>query len=46
MRPKIDTEGIEAYECLDCGSRTTGSNSRQCADCEGTLRHIGKSRDL
>ncbi|NHN47617.1 rubrerythrin-like domain-containing protein [Halostella sp. JP-L12] len=46
MRPEITTEGIEAYECLTCGARTTGVDSRECSDCGGTLRHLGKARDL
>jgi len=46
MRPKVETERIEAYECLGCGARRTGADSRECTDCGGTLRHLGKSRDL
>ena len=46
MRPEIETEGIEAYECLGCSARTIDPDSRECADCGSTLRHLGRSRDL
>jgi len=46
MRPSKLDSGEEVYECFDCGERTTDAEQRLCESCGGTLRNLGKSRDL
>jgi rRNA maturation endonuclease Nob1 len=46
MRPDVDVEGDELYECIDCGERAAEPDSRVCASCGGKLENISRSRDL
>ncbi|MFB6171969.1 MAG: rubrerythrin-like domain-containing protein [Haloarculaceae archaeon] len=46
MRPYIDVEQSDVYECFDCVAQVAAPERRECAACGGELRHIGRSRDL
>jgi hypothetical protein len=46
MRPSIDVEGCELYECPDCGGRTESPETRYCGNCGTTLKCLNNSRDL
>jgi len=46
MRPNNAEDGIDVYECFNCGARSEAPDSEVCADCGGELLHLGRSRDL
>jgi len=46
MRPNVDIDGNELYECVGCGERVTEPDSRVCDACGDTLENISRSRDL
>jgi hypothetical protein len=45
MRPSDTDPDARLHECQQCGDRIEGPDSRAC-DCGGTLRNIGRPRDL
>ncbi|WP_435095698.1 rubrerythrin-like domain-containing protein [Halarchaeum sp. P4] len=46
MRPTVEVDGVQEYECLECGARVADPDGRVCADCDSTLRNLGRERDL
>ena len=46
MRPNVDIDPTNVYECFECGHRDTEPHSTNCPDCGGPTRNIGVRRDL
>ncbi|MEF8777673.1 MAG: rubrerythrin-like domain-containing protein [Natronomonas sp.] len=46
MRPNQIKNGINTYECFECGARVDDPDTRTCPGCGGELLHLGRSRDL
>lgn len=46
MRPSDTELGETIYECFECGHRITQQEFRECPHCGGTLKHLGRPRDL
>jgi len=46
MRPSVEADDAEEYECMHCGARVVDPDRLVCEECGGELRSLGKSRDL
>lgn len=46
MRPTVELDGPNLYECFVCGSRVTEPTAPVCGNCGGSLRNLTRSRDL
>lgn len=47
MRNGLDpyTPGEPLYECMGCGSRSSGGTGGTCEDCGGALKNIAISQE-